>query len=163
MFTTLGHPGIEDYAEKRLNLGRASLYQYISVYDWVKTSHAEWLIKHPKGFIPDLSDVADLMWIEKKLADKTLNSETRVRLQELRTKGLTGKLRQRDLRDFRKKSEPQVNALKLYLTALFGIRRRGMKLRDMPEEAITKLTGAIEIIQNALAVKKAGDVLVEVA
>jgi len=112
MFTTLGHPDIEDYAEKRLNLGRASLYRYISVYDWVKASHPEWLEKKPKAFIPDLSDVADLMWIETKLADKTTDVATRAKLASLRTRGLDGKLRQRDLRNFRTKAKPQDGALK---------------------------------------------------
>lgn len=163
MFTTLGHPDIEDYAEKRLNLGRASLFRYIEVYEWVKSSHPGWLEKKPKGFIPDLSDVSDLIWIEQKLADKTLRTETRTRLEELQAKGLTGKLRQRDLREFRKKSNPQVNALKGYLTTLYGIRRRGMKMKDMPGEAITKLNDAIEVIQNALAVKKTSDSLVNAA
>lgn len=157
MYETLGHPDIEDYAEKRLNLARSTLYHYINVYEWVKKSHPEWLVKHPKGFIPDFSDVTDLMWIETKLADKNLNSDTRRKLEVLRTKGLQGKLVQRDLRQFRKKSAPQVDALQSYLTILFSVRRRGMRMKDIPAEVITKITGAIEIMQQAIAMKKAGD------
>lgn len=159
IFATLGHADIEDYAEKRLNLGRASLYRYISVHDWVKASHPEWLVRHPKGAIPDLSDVADLMWIEAKLADKTLDAATRAKLGALRARGCEGKLRQRDLREFRKKSEPQLDALKAFLSTLFALRRRGLRLKDMPSEAMTKLGGVIEVIQNAIAVREAGDTL----
>jgi len=159
MFAALGHADIEDYAEKRLNLGRSTLYRYISVYDWVRKSHPEWLEKHPKGFIPDLSDVADLMWIEGKLADPKLAGEKRSKLQALRAKALEGKLRQRDLREFQKKSKPQSDTLKEYLSTLLTFRRRGLSLQDMPPEVITKLDGVIEVIQQAIAVRKAGEVL----
>ncbi len=159
IFATLGHPDIEDYAEKRLNLGQASLYRYIQVYDWVKSSHPAWLERHPRGFIPDLSDVADLMWMEKKLAEKNLATDTRAKLEALRVKALKGRLRQRDLREFKKKSEPHVDALKSFLSTLFAVRKRGMRLKDMPPEAITKLEGVIDVIQNAIANRKAGEIL----
>lgn len=159
MYASLGHADIEDYAEKRLNLGQSSLYQYIRVYDWAKAKHPEWLEKHPKGFIPELSDVADLMWIEEKLADPKLAGETRSKLQALRAKALEGKLRQRDLREFRVKSKAGSDPMKVLLSSLNTMRRRCLRLKDIPPEAISKLEDVIEVIQNALAVGKAGKTL----
>jgi hypothetical protein len=159
MFATLGHADIEDYAEKRLNLGQSSLYQYIRVYDWAKAKHPEWLEKHPKGFIPELSDVADLMWVEEKLANPNLAGDTRSKLQALQAKALEGKLRQRDLREFRVKSKAGTDPMKALLSSLFTLRRRCLRLKDIPPEAISKLEGVIEVVQNAQAVRKAGETL----
>lgn len=159
VFADLGHPDIEDYAEKRLNLGRASLYRYIQIHDWAKASHPEWLVEHPKGHIPDLSDVGDLIWIEAKLAGKDLTADARARLEALRAKGLAGTLRQRDLREFRKRSTQATDPLKAYLSQLLAMRRKGLRVKSLPEEALTKLDGVIQVIQNAIAVKKAGDAL----
>ena len=159
MYATLGHPDIEEYAEKRLNLGRSSLYEYIRIHDWAKASHPEWLAEHPKGHIPDLSDVGDLIWIEAKLAEKDLSAQSRARLETLRAKGLAGTLRLRDLREFRRKSIQAQDPCKAYLSQLLSLRRKGVRVKDLPEEAITKLDGVIEVIQNAIAVKKAGDAL----
>jgi hypothetical protein len=157
IFADLGHADIEDYAAKRLNLGRSSLFEYIRIYDWAKASHPEWLVAHPKGHIPELSDVGDLIWIEAKLADKSLNTESRARLEALRAKGLAGALRQRDLREFRKKSTQAQDPCKVYLSQLLSLRRKGLRVKNLPGEAITKLDDVIEVIQNAIAVVKAGD------
>ena len=54
----LSHPSLEDYAEKRLQLGKSSLYRYIRVYEWVRDAHPQWLADKPEGFIPELDDVA---------------------------------------------------------------------------------------------------------
>ena len=64
LYAALKHPDIESYAQERVNLRRTSLYRYLQVYDWIAKFHKDWLEPHPKGFIPDLNDTADLMWME---------------------------------------------------------------------------------------------------
>lgn len=156
LYKALHHDDMESYAEERLNLGRASLYRYVQVYDWVAEFHPEWLQPKPAGFIPDLSDATDLMWIERKLASKDLDPETRAKLKELHAKGLEGKLRQRDLHEFREESRQGSDALKSFLSKLRNLRRRGARLQEVPAEAISKLDAAIEVIQNAMTIQKAG-------
>ena len=54
--------------------------------------HKDWLEPHPKGFIPELNDTADLMWIETELAKKDLDPTKRAGLEELRKKAMNGQL-----------------------------------------------------------------------
>ena len=163
LYQALHHKDMECYAEERLNLGRASLYRYLQVYDWAAEFHPQWLQPKPAGFIPDLSDATDLMWIEKKLADKDLHPETRAKLEELRAKGLEGKLRPRDLDAFRERSKPESDVLKSFLLKLRTLRRNGARLKEMPPEAISKLDGVIEVVVNAITTQKAGAGLDRVA
>ena len=88
---------MESYAEERLRLGRASLYRYLGP-DWVLQSHKEWLEPHRKGFIPDLSDATNLMWIEHELTRKDLTAQSRAELEALRTKALEVGCRTRNFR-----------------------------------------------------------------
>jgi len=39
LYRALKYDSLEDYAEKRLRLGRASLYRYLQIYEWVRKSH----------------------------------------------------------------------------------------------------------------------------
>ena len=155
LYSALGHADMESYAEERLRLGRASLYRYLQVYDWVRKSHAEWLEPHPKGFIPDLSDAADLMWIEGELARKDLAPKSRTELEVLRTKALDGSLRQKELDPWHRKGQTGEKGLKSFLSSVRALRKRGVALASMPAEAITHLAAAIEIIQNTLAAQSA--------
>ena len=152
LYERLKHPDLESYAEERLNLGRASLYRYLQVYDWIRDFHKEWLEPKPKGLIPDLSDAADLIWIERELARKDLRPETRSQLEALRTKALAGRLRQGDLDELRRQGQGQgkTDALKSFLSKLRFLRMRGSQVESIPEEAISKLDAAIDIIRNAL-------------
>lgn len=160
LYKALHHEDMESYAEERLNLGRASLYRYLQVHDWVSEFHPEWLQPKPQGFIPDLSDVADLIWIEKKLTEKDLSQTTRTELEELRGKALDGKLRQGDVDKIRGRKGSGEEGLKSFLSKLRSLRRRGAQMASMPPEAIAKMDAAIEVIQNAIIVQRAG---VEVA
>jgi hypothetical protein len=90
LYAALGHPDVESYAEERLHLGRTSPFKYLRVYDWVSEKHPEWLEPKPKGFIPDLSDVADLVWIETELEKKRLDKDTRAKSVGLRSVRGTG-------------------------------------------------------------------------
>ena len=163
IYKDLHHDNIEAYADQRLNLGKSSLYQYLQVYDWAREFHPEWLEPKPQGFIPEFSDANDLMWIERKLKAEDLAPETRTKLEALRDKGLQGKLRKRDLAEFRAKSNPAIDGLKSYLSRLRGMRRIALRLKQMPEEAIPKLDAFIEVIENALTVQKADTGLPEAA
>lgn len=161
LYKALHHENMESYAEQRLNLGRASLYRYLQVYDWISEFHKEWLEPKPKGFIPELSDVADLIWIEQKLAQKNLAAKTRAELEELRAKALDGRLRKGDLDEWRRRGRGGEQALKSFLSKVRFLRKRGSELASMPSEAITHLDAAIEIIRNALALQRAGHDLTE--
>jgi len=97
LYKALGHANMESYAEERLRLGRASLYRYLQVHDWIQEFHKEWLEPKPKGFIPDLADAGDLIWIERELGRKDLDAKKKADLDELRKKALDGRLREGDL------------------------------------------------------------------
>jgi hypothetical protein len=99
LYAELKHPDMEDYAEKRLQLGRSSLYKYLQVYDWVSKFYPEWLQPKPKGFIPELYDVADLMEIEDRLNGKNLSPQKRAKLQTLKGKALSGELKTAELKE----------------------------------------------------------------
>jgi hypothetical protein len=149
LYAELKHPDIEDYAEKRLQLGRASLYRYLQVYDWVSKYYPEWLQPKPKGFIPELYDVADLMWIESELARKDLAPSKRAALEDLKNKALNGQLTNRETDKIRRSGAKTEDSLKTLVSKLRNLRTRGARLVDMPQEAITHIDTAIEIIKNA--------------
>ena len=155
LYAALGHATLEDYAEQRLRLGRTSLYKYLQVYEWVSAFHPEWLQPKPKGFIPDLSDVADLIWIEKELKRKDLTSQARTELEALRAKALDGRLKKNDLDSWQRRGGRAADGLKSFLSRVRLLRKRGSALDDMPAEAISHFDAAIEIIRNAMVVRKA--------
>ena len=45
----LRHPTIEDYAQKRLGLQRATLYHYLQVHEWLKRDHPAWARAEAEG------------------------------------------------------------------------------------------------------------------
>ena len=150
MFSTLKHPDIEEYAQKRLKLRRASLYRYLQVYDWVRKSHAKWLEPKPEGFIPYFTDAVDLMWIENRLEDAKLAKEARKELETLKAKALEGQLKDGELDKWRKKRGSKSVGLKTLLSNVRLIRRRSSELKNMPAEAIKLMDELIEILDNAL-------------
>lgn len=156
LYVHLKHPDMFDYAEKRLHLGRTSLYQYLQVHDWIVKSHPEWLQPKPKGFIPDLSDAADLIWIETELARKDLDPKKRAILEALQKKALEGRLRQGELDPLRKREHTGKDGLKSFLSKLKFLRMRGAELANMPAQIIELLDTAIGILKNDNALKTAG-------
>ena len=147
----LNHPDIEVYAQERLQLQRASLYRYLQVYDWMVACHPDWLEPHPKGFIPELSDATDLMWIEGELAKKDLDPKKRTALEALRKKGLDGTLKARDLIKFRRQYSTIDTGIKLLLTKFRALRRETARYTTLPPEAIADLDAAIGVIEQAVA------------
>ena len=143
----LAHPTLEDYAEKRLKLGKSSLYRYIRVYEWVRASHPQWLADKPKDFIPELDDVAGLMWIDRELARTDLPEQERKALTALQAKGLAGELRQRDLAPWRGHGKT-TESLATYLAQLTSLRHRGEGVKGLPPEVAKCLDEAIAILNS---------------
>ena len=156
LYAALGHKDMEDYAHQRLDLGRSSLYNYLHIYDWVKQAHPEWLGKNVKGKIPDLSDVANLMWIETTLAAPTLEPAKRVEAEALRKKALDGTLNRSELKDFKDTGKPVKDQLAAILTSLRTLREKAGKIPGMPPEALSRLDAAINIVGNEKVMKVAG-------
>jgi len=156
LYSELKHADMEDYAEKRLQLGRASLFRYIQVYDWVSKSHPEWLQPKPKGFIPDLNDAVGLIWIENELARTNLTQQMRADLENLRKKALDGQLKKSELNAVRQQEHGSKDGAKSFLSKLRLLRKRGSALTSMPQEVITHLDAAIEILKNSNTLKLAG-------
>ena len=151
LYKELNHPSMEDFAQKRLHLGKTSLFKYLHVYDWVLQFHSEWLQPKPKGFIPDLSDVDDLIWIENELQRTNLTDAVRTALQALEKKGLAGDLRQSDLAPFRRRKGDAADTLKSFTAKLRNLRKRGGELKGIPPDALARLDEAIDILNNAKA------------
>jgi hypothetical protein len=124
LWRALKHESLESCAQERLRLGRTSLYRYLRIYDWVRKSHRGWLAKHPKGFIPELTEAYDLIWIEERLEDEHLAPELRKELEALRRKGLSGKLTQRELEEFRERGRKHQDSLTAINASLRAIRGR---------------------------------------
>ena len=154
LYTALKHLDIESYAQERLQLRRSSLYRYLQVYDWMKVSHPAWLEPHPKGFIPELDDAGDLIWIEGELALKNLDPKKKADLEELRTKALNGTLRDGELAKWRRQGNPNDAGIKAFLSKLRNLRMRGSQLASMPPKAIADIDEAIGEIEKAVAVGK---------
>jgi hypothetical protein len=154
LYRHLNHPDLESYAEQRLHLARASLYRYLQVYGWVSVNHKEWLAPKPKGFIPDLSDIADLIWIENELAGGNLDPATRKTLEEFRKRALNGDLKQADMEEFRRGQKQGDQGLSAFLAAVRNLRQRGARIESMPPEVISHLDAAIGILENAAVLHK---------
>lgn len=144
----LGFSTLEEYAENRLQLGRTSLYKYLQVRDWVSQVHPEWLLPHPEGFIPELDDAADLMYVEHELLRTDLDPAKRAALEVLKKKALAGSLRSRELDPYRKPQRTDQDILKSALSQLRQLRRRWARLRSMPPEVLSCLDNAIEVLKN---------------
>jgi len=156
LYAALGHKDMADYAHQRLDLGRSSLYNYLHIFDWVKQAHPEWLGKNVKGHIPDLSDVADLMWIENALEDKSLAPAKRTALESHQKQALAGSLRRSELRAFKQEEKPSKDALAEVLTTLQALRKKAGKVAGIPPEVLAHLDAAINLATHEKAIKVAG-------
>jgi hypothetical protein len=155
LYAALGHKDMEEYAHQRLDLGRSSLYNYLHIYDWVSKSHPEWLGKNVKGKIPDLSDIADLMWIETALTRSNLDPQESVRLEALQKKALAGTLRRNEIRELKTAVKPVKDQLADFLAALRQLRKKAVGLPGLPPEAVPHLEAVIGLISNAQPLKVA--------
>jgi hypothetical protein len=155
MYVDLKHENMEQYAKEKLRLGRSSLYNYLRVYDWVLKNHKEWLEPHPKGFIPDLSDAAGAMSIEKELAKKNLQTAKRKTLKALHRKALNGDLKEDDLEGFRKRSAAQKSTIDAILEKQRSLRGQAAK-EGLPAEVLAHMDAIIGILENHGLLSAAG-------
>jgi hypothetical protein len=156
LFAAMGHPDLESYALERLRLGQASLYRYLQIYDWVKANHPDWLHPGPKTFIPDLSDVLDLISIKKELKRTDLTPAKRGALEGLGVKALKGELKKSELAAYRVQGRTMTDGLKAFLSSFRLMRKRAARLSKMPPEAIAKMDETIAIISHAQTLQAAG-------
>ena len=52
--------------------------------------------------------------------------------------------------------QPDTNVLRTLLAKLCSLRRNSARLKSIPPEVISKLDGAIEVVENAMVAHKAG-------
>jgi hypothetical protein len=140
---------MEEYAEKRLGMRRAALYRYLQIYDWAKKRHPGWLVKHPKGFIPELSDAYGLKWIEDRLDDVHVGPETRKELEALRRKALDGTLTQRELDAFRHRGEKRKDSLGAVVASFRAARRRLAALPDVSPSLVAEIDAFLAHLKSA--------------
>jgi hypothetical protein len=149
LFHALKYANMEEYAEKRLGMRRAALYRYLQIYDWAKRRHPGWLAKHPKGFIPELSDAYGLKWIEDRLDDEHIGPETRKELEVLRRKALDGTLTDKELDDFRHRGEKRHDSLGAVAASFQAARRRLAALPDVAPSLIAEIDAFLDHLKSA--------------
>jgi hypothetical protein len=147
-YEVLHHKNLEEFAWVRLRMKKTALYMYIRVYEWVKTHHPEWLQRPVKGTIPDLTDIADLILIEKELANRNLAPDKKKGLEALNQKALAGDLRDGELAAFRQHTRrSRDESDKAYLSALRALRKRGSRMPNtVPQKVIEHLDAAIKLM-----------------
>ena len=151
LYAIIKDPDLETYALNRLHLGTASLYRYLQVYDWIRDFHPQWFDPHPKERIPNLSDVPDLIWIERELAKTDLDPKARAELEDLQRKALDGRLKRGEVSRYRRRGrQPTDDALKSLLSRLRSLRRYAAQAKTTPPEALSKMDDAIAIVLNAV-------------
>ena len=131
LFRALKYANMEEYAEKRLGMRRAALYRYLQIY-WAKRRHPGWLAKHPKGFIPELSDANGLKWIEDRLDDEHVGPETR-----------------KELDDFRHRGEKRHDSLGAVAASFQAARRRLAALPDVAPSLIAEIDAFLDHLKSA--------------
>ena len=152
IWRTLGHPSMEDYAWRRLRLRESTLYRYLHVHDWLKKSHPSWLAKRPpKGFIPELSDVLALEWIDKQLASRELDPALRTELESARRKALKGELSDGEFRALQQRGRNKAATLRSLLARTRALRRVAAGVANLPANALAAYDEAITAIAAALA------------
>ena len=151
LYRALGHQTMEEYAAARLGLQHSALYHYLQVYDWIRESHPAWLARRPKGFIPELSDAAALMWIERRLRDPRLPAAARAELEALRAKALAGRLTAAEFRAMRARMRGTVAPLRALVARLRALRQAAGRAAGVPPAALDALDGALHHLEAALA------------
>ena len=151
LWRALRYPSMAAYAEERLHLAEPTLYQYLRVHDWLKKSHPSWLVKRPKGFIPELSDVVSLRWIEERLADDGLAADLRSDLEKARKQALEGTLTYREFVALRARARETVSPLRALLARTRSLRKAASRSPKVPAAALAGYDDAIRALEAALA------------
>ena len=147
----LRHPTIEDWAQKRLGLQRATLYHYLQVHEWLKREHPAWLKPKPKGFIPHLTGASALMWIEQQLRRRGLSESLRKDLAAMRAQAMRGTLTDDEFRDLRARVRGTTEPLRAMLARLKSLRREADGVPGFPDASSDALDEAIRALERSLA------------
>jgi hypothetical protein len=150
LWKALGHPSLEDYAQKRLGQQRATLYHYLQVHDWLKRDHPAWLAPKPKGFIPSLTGASALMWIEDRLHEGRVSDEARKELESMRRQALRGTLTQAEFRALRASIRGTVEPLRAMLDRMKSLRGDAEREPRFPEAARAALDEAVRALEQVL-------------
>lgn len=156
LYLRMNHPTLEEYAREHLRLERSSLYKYLRVHDWVKANHPEWFDPKPGMFIPELTDIADIVRIEKELKKEDLSPEKKKALVGLRDEALKGRLRDGAVAALRKGSGGSRKAgFKRLLSKLRAAREVAVELSFVTPDIVAQIDAAIGMVKNLMAVKTA--------
>lgn len=156
LYLRMNHPTLEEYAREHLRLERSSLYKYLRVHDWVKANHPEWFDPKPGMFIPELTDIADIVRIEKELKKEDLSPEKKKALVGLRDEALKGRLRDGALSALKKGTRSsRKESLKGLIAKLQAARRVAVKISFVTPDIVAQIDAAIEMVRNLMAVKTA--------
>jgi hypothetical protein len=147
LWQALDFATIEDYAQARLGLARSSLYRYLRVHDWLLEFHPAWLERRPKGFIPEISDLASLVWIETRLRSTHLAGDLRRDLEAARRKALAGKLTEKEFRELRDRGHRYDAPLRVLLRRLRSLRRFATSIPKLPAETLASIEAAIRAVE----------------
>jgi hypothetical protein len=147
LFAALKHDSLESYAKQRLGLGRAAVYRYMQIHDWVREFHPAWLAKKPKGFIPELSDAYALMWLDRRLAAGEIEPTLRRTLEKLRKKALAGELTQDEFETVRSGASRERSPLDGFLSSLRTARRKAKSIPSLPPAVLADLDRVIARIE----------------
>lgn len=118
-----------------------------------QTNHPDWLHPGPKTFIPDLSDVLDLISIKKELKRTDLTPAKRGALEGLGAKALKGELKKSELAAYRVQGRTMTDGLKAFLSSFRLMRKRAARLSKMPPEAVAQMDATIDIISHAITLE----------
>jgi hypothetical protein len=120
------------------------------------TSLRRYLRAYPKGTLPDLADVIDLMTIEKELEKKGLDNKKRVALKKLQTKALDGNLRDGDLKTLRRRSASQAGNNQVLYRRLCALRTYATRQKDLPPGFLAWFNTGIGMLKNHRIEQAAG-------
>jgi hypothetical protein len=151
LWKALHYPSLADYAEKQLRLAEPTLYKYLRVHDWLKKSHPSWLVSRPKGFIPELSDVVSLEWIEERLEDANLEPGLRKELEDARKRALVGTLSYRDFVALRSRAQKKLTTLRSILARTRALAKAALRVPNLPPAALDGYDAAIRALEAATA------------
>jgi hypothetical protein len=150
LWQALKFRSLEEYAAKRLPLQKTTLYRYLKIHDWLRRSHPGWLVRRPKGFIPELSDADALMWLESRLEDPHLSDALRREVEAMRKKALIGYLTEREFRALQSSGRKREVTLRGLFTRLGSLRRLAARVPQCPAPLIAGLDSAIRAAEAAL-------------
>jgi hypothetical protein len=151
LWQALKYRSLVDYAAKQLRLQESTLYKYLQVHDWLKKAHPSWLAPRPKGFIPELSDVESLQWIEKRIDDEKLDAELRKDLAAARKQALDGTLTYREFVALRARARKKLSPLRSLLKRTRSLKQAASRIAKVPAGALGAYDDAIRALEAAIA------------